>query len=126
MFRAIVCSSSGGQNCISTVSGIVTLYERPCIAPVESGLPTLMLFQVTQFVSCTTQNCTEPTAEGRTYRVLSLPSGIPTPSHARGRVGESTESDNPVLSDKIMNRYVTIQFLLLSKHMPSSLQTPYI
>jgi hypothetical protein len=30
MFRAILCSSSGGQNCIFTVSGIVTLYERPC------------------------------------------------------------------------------------------------
>jgi hypothetical protein len=25
MFRAIICSSSGGQNCISTVSGIVIL-----------------------------------------------------------------------------------------------------
>jgi hypothetical protein len=37
MFRAILCSSSGGQNCISTASGIVTLYERPCSAPVESG-----------------------------------------------------------------------------------------
>jgi hypothetical protein len=38
MFRAILRSSSGGQNCISTASGIITLYERPCIAPVESGL----------------------------------------------------------------------------------------
>jgi hypothetical protein len=38
MFRAILCSSSGGQNCISKASGIVTLYERPCTAPVESGL----------------------------------------------------------------------------------------
>jgi hypothetical protein len=38
MFRAIVCSSSGGPNCISTASGIVTLCERPCSAPVESGL----------------------------------------------------------------------------------------
>jgi hypothetical protein len=37
MFRAILCSSSGGQNCISTASGKVTLYERPCTAPVESG-----------------------------------------------------------------------------------------
>jgi hypothetical protein len=27
-----------GQNCISTASGIVTLYEQPCTAPVESGL----------------------------------------------------------------------------------------
>jgi hypothetical protein len=38
MLRAMLCSSSGGQNCIFTVSGIVTLCERPCIAPVESGL----------------------------------------------------------------------------------------
>jgi hypothetical protein len=38
MFQAILCSSSGGQNCISTASGIVTLCERPCSAPVESGL----------------------------------------------------------------------------------------
>jgi hypothetical protein len=38
MFRAILCSSSGRQNCISTASGIFTLYERPCSAPVESGL----------------------------------------------------------------------------------------
>jgi hypothetical protein len=38
MFRAIICSSSGGQNFISTASGIVTLCERPCSAPVESGL----------------------------------------------------------------------------------------
>jgi hypothetical protein len=29
MFRAILCSSSGGQNCIFTVSGIVILCERP-------------------------------------------------------------------------------------------------
>jgi hypothetical protein len=29
MFRAILCSSSGGQNFISTASGIVTLCERP-------------------------------------------------------------------------------------------------
>jgi hypothetical protein len=35
MFRAILCSSSGGQNCIFTASVIVT---RPCSAPVESGL----------------------------------------------------------------------------------------
>jgi hypothetical protein len=32
IFRAILCSSSGGQNCISTASGIVTLCERPCSA----------------------------------------------------------------------------------------------
>jgi hypothetical protein len=38
MFRALPCSFSGGQNCISTASGIVTLYERPCSALVESGL----------------------------------------------------------------------------------------
>jgi hypothetical protein len=38
MFRAILCSSSGGPNRISTASGIVTLCERPCSAPVESGL----------------------------------------------------------------------------------------
>jgi hypothetical protein len=38
MIRAILCSSSGGQNCISTASGIVTLCERPCSAPAESGL----------------------------------------------------------------------------------------
>jgi hypothetical protein len=36
MFRAILCSSSGGQNCIFTASGIITLYEWPCSAPVES------------------------------------------------------------------------------------------
>jgi hypothetical protein len=35
MFRAILCSSSGGQNCIVTSSGIVT---RPCSAPVGSGM----------------------------------------------------------------------------------------
>jgi hypothetical protein len=32
MFRAILCSSSGGQNCISTASGVVTVCERPCSA----------------------------------------------------------------------------------------------
>jgi hypothetical protein len=37
MFRAILCLSSGGQNCISTASGIV-VYKRPCSTPVESGL----------------------------------------------------------------------------------------
>jgi hypothetical protein len=40
MFRAIIYSSSGGQNCIFTASGIVTLCERPCSAPVESPLST--------------------------------------------------------------------------------------
>jgi hypothetical protein len=38
MFLAILCSSSGGQNSISTASGIVTLCERPCSATAESGL----------------------------------------------------------------------------------------
>jgi hypothetical protein len=38
MFRAILCSSSGGQNCIFTAFGIVTLCERPYSATVESGL----------------------------------------------------------------------------------------
>jgi hypothetical protein len=41
MFRAILCSSSGGRNCISTASGIVTLCERPCSTPIESGLQEL-------------------------------------------------------------------------------------
>jgi hypothetical protein len=41
MFRAILCSSSGGQNCISTSSGIVTVCEQLCTAPVESGLSPL-------------------------------------------------------------------------------------
>jgi hypothetical protein len=35
MFRAIFCSSSGGQNCIFTASGIVILCERPCSTPVH-------------------------------------------------------------------------------------------
>jgi hypothetical protein len=38
MFRAILCSSSGDQNCIFTASGIVTLCERPCSVPVENGI----------------------------------------------------------------------------------------
>jgi hypothetical protein len=38
MFQAILCSSSGGQNCSVTASSIVTLCKRPCSAPVESGL----------------------------------------------------------------------------------------
>jgi hypothetical protein len=38
MFQAILCSSSGGLNCIVTESGIVT---RPYSAPVESGLSPL-------------------------------------------------------------------------------------
>jgi hypothetical protein len=38
MFREIICSSSGGQNCIVTASGIVT---GPYSAPVESGLSAL-------------------------------------------------------------------------------------
>jgi hypothetical protein len=34
MFWAIPCSSSGGQNCIFTASGIVTLCEQPYSSPV--------------------------------------------------------------------------------------------
>jgi hypothetical protein len=41
MFLAILCSSSGRQNCIFTASGTVTLCERPCSVPVESGLSPL-------------------------------------------------------------------------------------
>jgi hypothetical protein len=41
MFRAILCSSSGGQNCIFTASAIVTICERPYSASVESGLSPL-------------------------------------------------------------------------------------
>jgi hypothetical protein len=37
MFRAILCSSSGGQDFIFTAFGIVTLCKRPYSAPVESG-----------------------------------------------------------------------------------------
>jgi hypothetical protein len=40
-FPAILCSSSGGLNCIFTASGIVTLCKRPYSAPVESGLQPL-------------------------------------------------------------------------------------
>ena len=36
MFRAVPCSSSGGQNCITTDSGIVTLCKRPYSMPVGS------------------------------------------------------------------------------------------
>jgi hypothetical protein len=38
MFRAILCSSSGGQNCIVTASVIVTVCERLYSAPVESKI----------------------------------------------------------------------------------------
>jgi hypothetical protein len=38
MFRAILFSSSGAQNCIFSASGIVTLCERPYSAPVKNGL----------------------------------------------------------------------------------------
>ena len=38
MFRAELCSSSGGQNCIITASGIVTFCKRPYSMPVESGM----------------------------------------------------------------------------------------
>jgi len=37
MFRAVLCSSSGGEIGIIT-SGIVTLCKRPYSMPVESGL----------------------------------------------------------------------------------------
>jgi hypothetical protein len=43
MFRAILCSSSGGLNCIVTASGIVT---RPYSAPVESGVDAQFLYSV--------------------------------------------------------------------------------
>jgi hypothetical protein len=43
MFLAILCSSSGGQNCNFTASGIVTICERPYSAPVESGLGIILL-----------------------------------------------------------------------------------
>jgi len=38
MFRAVLCSSSGGQNCITTASGIVTLCKQPYSMPVESSV----------------------------------------------------------------------------------------
>ena len=38
MFRAILCSSSGGSNYFVTASGIVTLRKQPFSAPAESGL----------------------------------------------------------------------------------------
>jgi len=38
MFRAAPCSSSGGTNCITTASGIVTLCKQPYSMPIESGL----------------------------------------------------------------------------------------
>jgi hypothetical protein len=38
MFRPILCSSSGGQNCIFTASGTVILCERLYSAPVKSEL----------------------------------------------------------------------------------------
>jgi hypothetical protein len=80
---------------------------------VQTALQTMMLLRwhsLPTALSCTTRQCTESTVEGRTYRVLSLPSGTPTPAHARGRVVEPTWNDNTLLSDKIMTRYVTIQF----------------
>jgi hypothetical protein len=46
MIPAILCSSSGGQNCIFTASGIVTLCERPCSAPVESGFQMLEKYNI--------------------------------------------------------------------------------
>ena len=38
MFRAVTCSSSGGQSCVIAASGIVTFCKRPYSIPVESGL----------------------------------------------------------------------------------------
>jgi len=38
MFRAVTFSSSGGQNCIITASGIVSLCKQPYSMQVESGL----------------------------------------------------------------------------------------
>ena len=38
MFRAVLCSSSGGQICVITASGIVTLCKRLYSMPVESVL----------------------------------------------------------------------------------------
>jgi hypothetical protein len=38
MFRAILCSSSGGQNCIFTASGIIILCKRPYSAPVARNM----------------------------------------------------------------------------------------
>jgi hypothetical protein len=52
MFRAILCSSSGGQNCIFTASGIVTLCERPYSAPVESGLYDLCMYMYVGMYIC--------------------------------------------------------------------------
>jgi hypothetical protein len=50
MFRAILCSSSGGQNYIFTASGIVTLCERHCSAPVESGLRSRILCEFKKLI----------------------------------------------------------------------------
>jgi len=41
MFRAVPCSSSGGQICTITASGIVTVYKQPYSMLVESGLSPL-------------------------------------------------------------------------------------
>jgi len=38
MFRALLCSSSGGQNCVSAASGIVTLFKWLFSAQVKSSL----------------------------------------------------------------------------------------
>jgi hypothetical protein len=48
MFRAILCSSSGDQNCIFTASGIVTLCERPCSAQVYL-YPGFLRYNLTSF-----------------------------------------------------------------------------
>ena len=47
MFRAVLFSSSGGQNCIITASGIVTLCKRPYSMQVERGLTGGQVHRVT-------------------------------------------------------------------------------
>jgi hypothetical protein len=64
MFRAILCSSSGGLNCIVTASGIVTLCKRPYSAPVESGLHSL--YSLTSLVAFESP-CTRECALGRDH-----------------------------------------------------------
>ena len=52
MFRAVPCSSSGGQNCIITASGIVTVCKLPYSMPVLYGclqrvtIPDAVIIQV--------------------------------------------------------------------------------
>jgi hypothetical protein len=56
-FRAILCSSSGGQNCIFTACGIVTLCERPYSAPVESGLRSVYVIHILENKGIVHQFC---------------------------------------------------------------------